>query len=121
MAEVLALVASGVGVAGFALQLVDCAKKPKDLVERIDDAPLHLTRLVDGVDATCQLINAVHTGAARQTLVDTELLEQCESPCQSSIESVRAVLEDLHRHMQCRRLRISIKLVWKDAKLGRDP
>ncbi|KAK3679679.1 hypothetical protein LTR78_000055 [Recurvomyces mirabilis] len=119
MAEILALVVSGVGVAGLALQLAESAKKLNDLVERIDDEPLHLKRLVDDIDVTSKLISALHAEVTRQIVVDTEVLKQCEGLCQSSIGSVRTTLEDLDQQMQYKRFRTSIKLVWKDGKLAR--
>jgi sigma54-dependent transcription regulator len=114
MAEVLSLLASGVGVAGFALQLADSVVKLKSFCDSVRSAPEELKELFESLDHTRQMLDAI-AGQQQPELdfFDPGLLAQSINMCQNAVQRVKAETDKLDMAMPRRRLRTSAKWALK--------
>ena len=111
MADALAVVASGVGVASFALQVVDCAAKLRRLWADIKDAPEDVINLIDEIQTLSQVLDAINV--THKPAVGNAMFDQCYVFCEHSVRNLESVARDLEKLVRRKRpvgvLRVVLK------------
>lgn len=111
MAEVLGVVASGISVASFAIQLADSIKKLKDFVDDVRDAPEDIKYTIHELD-TLNLQLADIEKELQQNPASTSndtSLQQCLSLCQKGTSALDSIVKDLESEMKTRKRRTAVK------------
>jgi len=86
MAEVLGVVASGLSVGSFAIQVVDSVQKLRNFWNSIKDAPDNIKALLEELDTLGRIIILEDQGQASS---------EARLHCQSAASKVTAVVKDL--------------------------
>ena len=111
MAETLAVVASGVGVASFALQLIDCAVKLRRLWADIKDAPEDVINLIDEIQTLSRVLEVIN--ATRTPMIGNAMFEQCYVFCERGVRNLESVAKDLEKLVRQRKPSGVLRVVLK--------
>jgi hypothetical protein len=121
MAEAVGVVASGLGIAAFAQQIVSSAMKIQQLWSAIQHAPESVAIRVEEITAITTLISEVSdqyrqgptSGSPRSTAFD-----MCLTFFKSSAKSLEDLVADLDKLMSTKRKRAAVKVVLKRETLA---
>jgi hypothetical protein len=115
MAEALALVSSGVGLASLAVQLVDSAIKLRCLWTDVKDAPEEVINLVHEIEVLGRLlgtIKAVHASVPGNAMFDA-IFDQCCTLCEQGARNLESVARDLETLIKQKRTMGALRVVLK--------
>lgn len=114
MAEaVVGVVASGVSLASFALQLLDTAVRLRRLWSDIKDAPEEVIYLLTEIEVLARIlgtIKEVHTPAPGNDMYDA-VFHQCLSLCEQSARAMERLARDLEKLITQKRTMGAFKVV----------
>lgn len=121
MAELLGAIASGVGIASFAIQLADSVSKLKKFCEDIKDAPEDLRRTMFQLGiVTLQLKEIADEEQANpQIFASNASLQQCVALCQQGSDSIGEIGRELEAEMAKRKIFGKLKVVLKKDTLSK--
>ena len=115
MAEIIGIVASGVGLAAFAGQTLDGALKVQRLWNAVKNAPQDVADLVDEVVSTASLLSDIEARVIQMPSIARlqTPLEKCFAQCKKiaeSLESIALSLEtSLRRKQAMGQIRVALK------------
>lgn len=112
MADPFSIAAGVVGVAGFAVQLIESTIKLRELYKKTKDAPAALDRVIREVETFSLLLREIAREHALHPNVDFDIVERCFMNCQDELNRVSRVVVKLSDTIQDPKLlsRLSAKL-----------
>ena len=115
MAEVLGVAASGVGVASFALQLVNSATRLRCLWADVKDAPKEVLDLVREIEVLGRLLGTIKTihRPIPDAAIFKAIIDQCYSLCEESAQNLQKVAHELEMLIKQKRTLGSLRIVLK--------
>ncbi|RDW65566.1 hypothetical protein BP5796_10258 [Coleophoma crateriformis] len=120
MAEVVATVASVLGIAGFAVQIAQTALRMKTLLDAIKDAPKDIKAMVDEMEVFSQVLSEIQiqTVAQRVPVVDSNVVERCTRACKQATENLSAALYILEKGIRKSSIFGGLKMKLKEGSLN---
>lgn len=121
MAEAFGVAAGVVGVAGFAVQLIESTIKLRELYKKTKDAPAALDRIIREVETFSLLLREIAREHALHPNVDFDIVERCFMNCQEEMNRVFRVVVKLSSALQdpklLLRLSAKLKTAFKDDEI----
>jgi hypothetical protein len=115
MAEVFAVVASGVGIASFAVQLLDSAVKLRRLWTDVKDAPAEVVDLVSEIEVLSRVlgtIKPIHPPTPGNATFDA-VFNQCYSICEQGARNLERIARDLEMLIKRKKTMGALRIVLK--------
>jgi hypothetical protein len=116
MAEMLGTVASGLGIASFAIQLVDSIKEIKDFFESVKEAPEDVKIAIRHIEIISKILSDIRFGDEIPQISPATALE-CSELCRSSLNVLKGVITEFQRCMNMHRRFGAVKFVLQKEKL----
>ena len=115
MAEPLSVVASGMGVAAFALQLAQSVTKIKKFCADVKNAPGELQEILDQIENISTIMARLGREETHSpsSSMNEDILQGSLQICQKAVDRISALASDLQDEMKSRRLRTSVRTVLK--------
>lgn len=125
MAELLAVVASGISVAQLAGQIASSVLKLKSYLDQIKEAPEDIRNLIEEIEVVLLLLTEVEQDQAQQpTLVRRPVPAlRCLDNCKKAVESLRSGVDELGADIEGAKFPkknnrwASVKMVWKRERI----
>lgn len=121
MAEVLGVVASGISVVSFALQLAENIKKLKEFVDNVRDAPEDIKHTIHELETLNLQLADVEKELQQNpiTTMNNSSLQQCVANCKKGTTTLDLIVRDLDKEIGRRRKRASIRAWFKKDTLDK--
>lgn len=105
MAALLGAIASGIGVASFAIQLAESVQKLKALCDDIKDAPETISCSIQQLDILTKQVEeiAIEEQENPQIFADTTSLRQCITSCKQGAAALAGIVTELEKEMTTER------------------
>ena len=117
MAEMFGAVASGVGIASFAVQIVDSGMKLNELWNAIKDAPEEIKWLKEDIDSINTILQELDAQQALTTCTPSAT-KVCYAACRRTAETLENVVTELENTISRKKRRGSLKVVLKKEILA---
>lgn len=120
MAEILGVVAGGVGIAGFAAQIISSVQQIQDFWSSIRDAPADIKSLLDELTLLSEMLDDIDID--EQTMRGQVVATKAARYCQTAAKSIDAVVRDLADGLQMTKGRkqwAAVKAVLKEKRMAR--
>jgi len=116
MAE-LGIVAGGIGIASFTIQIVDSAIKLKELCGQIRDAPEEIQNLIEELEALSLVL--VDVGNSDNEVVLSNPVKICLELCARHADALSMIVKELGHEIKKRKLFGGLRTVLKKGLIDR--
>jgi hypothetical protein len=120
MAEILAVVASGMGVASLAMQVASSVKKLKDFCDRVKDTPSEVRDTLEDIEILSIVIDEIEamarSGGCLPQGLHNALLRSAKR-CLEASDGLRSIASEIEAAIQKRKLRGAVKGALKKSRL----
>lgn len=94
MAEI-GSIASGIGVASFALQLLDGIKKLKQFWDDVQDSREDIRSTIKNLEALSSVLSDINTYSPDWPLISSATVTKCLNLCQRGVDMLSVIVKDL--------------------------
>lgn len=115
MAEMLGIVAGGMGVASLAIQIEDSVMKLKDFWNAVKEAPEEVKYLIEEIETLSLVLSEIRANGDDddKTRVSSVSLKMCLDLCQRGAEILGTVVREAEQEIVKKRRIGSLKMVLK--------
>jgi hypothetical protein len=119
MAEI-GVIASGIGVASFAIQVADSILKLKGFLDSVKDAPEEIKYLIEEIDTLSTLLSEFDTDILNgESELDSSSVRKCWEHCSRALRVLQTSVRELDVDIGRRRRVGSFKAVLKKVSIER--
>lgn len=121
MAEMLGIVASGMGIASLAIQIGDNVIKLRDFLNAVKEAPEEVKYLIEEIETLSLVLSEIGTDRNEDATgqIESVASKKCLDLCRRGAEVLSTVVREAEQEVSKRRRVGSVKMVLKKGVLDK--